>query len=247
LVTLTRRMRSQLTWLFAVCVCLNATVGCSKPRSDGTWVTTEISEVGGTITVPGTGGGQAIVTAPAGRPLALSGRSQSSGIVGVSDIYTFGPEGQTFDRPLEIAITLALDSKVDLGAAWVGTRQRADQPWERLETTGFDLLTRTIRAKVLHFSSFAVFSESAAIAGRGDQFDAAGIRVETSSVVDLLGIVYAAYTHLVLIDAPFGLTLRLRGLLADQRYYVYRDTLSAEPEILRTDADGGLEIVVDAF
>lgn len=180
---------------------------------------TAIGEGGGSVELLGPSGGRAVLDVPAqAHPLSLTATAFKTDVVGVSDIYDFGPNGTLFDPPATLTITLGRGERMDFGQAYMATRETAHSEWTRMDGQR-DFATKTIVVAVAHLSQFVIQSDSLAVSGRGTSFRANNIQVEFSEEVRASIVANPNLVVLGVAEGAADLQVRVQALEPHRQYF----------------------------
>ncbi len=231
--------------LLAVSVMVPVAIGCrGQERSSSEPVSSSFEE-SDPFTVKAANGGRAELRADHGsRPGTLVGSVRPSGVVGISNIYTFGPDGASFDPPLFMTIFVGPEEQVHLPGAVLAVR--VGELWVPVPGSEVNPATRTVSAPIGHFSEYTVISNETFVLGFGTRFQTgSGVSLTTERDIELAMVALAGAVSLSIFSTP-AQTLVLEGLRASTRYFVYVGGYHFPPLIATSDPDGKLSIPLEA-
>ncbi len=203
----------------------------TTPRSGGVQQILQVK--GATLSVP---------WQTSGNKPQLTGTVRPSGIVGISQIYSFGPDGTTFDPPA--VLTIQLDSSDQVGAAYGRVAlHEPDGTWQSIADSQPDPARRRVTASVSHFTEYAVVSNSLSVAGTGTAFSTPTTTLTTTTPITAsmrsgMGLIE------ILVEKADAQTASLAGLIQDHDYYVYHGAYANGPTVVHSNDDGELVIAI---
>ncbi|MCC6810657.1 MAG: hypothetical protein IT381_24720 [Deltaproteobacteria bacterium] len=168
---------------------------------------------------------------------------RASETVGVSKIYSFEPQGLRFATPATLRIAAEPADRLRTWGSAIAHRQSATDKWSPLDTVAAEPLARVFSAEVHHFTEFSLVTTGQDASGFGKSFYTSEVTIDADAAASLTTIATPGVVQLRVNDGPSTLRLRLSGMIADERYFVYVSSYAEAPTEHRSSPNGVLDLV----